>query len=871
MTRIVYTVVCITWYIPGIIPTDRTIVAPPPVPCSSYRYLYLVPGYNVPWAVPGLGNNVDTDVPSAGPPSMATSRASVRAALRRHLLRNSLLTTAAQLAQRRAVLRKLLSKEPMSRTLEELQEIAEWAQHIRFSDPHMHSQINLQALCRALRLQPVTAGEVIMTQGEVGDSSYIVFEGQATVYVASEPGADRFTTRDRSSVTAQAAVVKGSKIRWQDATVQNLVRRRLSRIRYQEAAATGTTELDAGTDGDGLGRSTQSNGVVAKDEIDNLQPQFVVKPLFAACEFDAFGELSLIFGLPRSATIVAERATSLLRIGANDFETLIKEPALAAVRGRADFLRRLPSFQGHHSQHMINVASYFKRISCESGATIGPTDGMLLIVERGEVHVCGKAMASSLPPRRVLTLGPGCTVGALVVPEWAASKLMPQLIASSSCSVLTISREVADLRAGRAVLSSLALHELDAWRARLNQPGLLRASFAPSHAGMRSHRRGSAHPEEPSLLQSKVEAWLDAARPKLASEAAKNNPGMPNGTRGTLWNTEILGNTDEGRPVVPGRRPFSVIRQHGACPRLISRTGSAIASDHPLPVLPPHTPRDEGRATPLPLDAAVLEEVGATLHRWKQESAEPMSVFDSHIIMPRCPADVMRTNPVAPETCMVESTGVSADVSLFNRQIAAEFYVAPAQHKSLGGISARQSSPSRSPLLSSPTRPRAVRAHNSLLAAIQCVPSSASIQCAVGPRKDVSRSRLDALRRGHLVPALQRAEQDDMQRDVHSGQPLGIRSSRVFAPDRMGSFRHKASAGLLIDPEELEVASAIHTQCGSTDSKAAAKSRALPLRTPAKRAYGPLFNHATAASHHRRLMPGMAFTSFSVGRLMGAE
>jgi len=94
-------------------------------------------------------------------------------------------------------------------------------------------------------------------------------------------------------------------------------------------------------------------------------------------DLDAFGEDALISGQPRNVTITALSDVSLLRLGKEQFVTLIKQPALKYISypeaqelifGGAELIdvREPDEYQKHHLPHSINVPFFSLRMQLKT-------------------------------------------------------------------------------------------------------------------------------------------------------------------------------------------------------------------------------------------------------------------------------------------------------------------------------------------------------------------------------------------------------------------------------------------------------------------------------------------------------------------------
>ena len=405
---------------------------------------------------------------------------------------------------------------PHERTTADLGILQRWTSGIRFRDAEVNRLVDRTELCRVLLLHRCDCGEVIMTQGERGDSFYVVLEGSVTVYLADE------TTLAKKK-RADAAALKPTKSDTRDATIG------LSRT----------------TPGSAVDERTQAEfrmlvATLRATEAETLGgPPADEKAVFAAkCsqwsmtrvvsirESECFGDLALIFDLPRSATIVAEENTLLARIDRADFERCVKGAALNAIQHRAFFLSGLPAFSSFHVNQLVSFSSFFNRVTFAPGETLfdnvrggsSSSEGYIYIVESGDASVQARSDAAGGYIQSILTLGVGSVVGALILPaaNGVGKALLPRAVATTMCAVLKLERAELEQQTGRNALAKMAVHEANAWLARLEVPGPLRSRLlarepegaaAPVHP-MRNGKAGGAtwKGTEPSL--SNLLRWL---------------------------------------------------------------------------------------------------------------------------------------------------------------------------------------------------------------------------------------------------------------------------------------------------------------------------------------------------------------------------
>jgi rhodanese-related sulfurtransferase len=112
---------------------------------------------------------------------------------------------------------------------------------------------------------------------------------------------------------------------------------------------------------------------------------------------DTFGEEALISEAKRNATVYMESDGSLMRLGKEDFRTLLNEPMLEWVdRNRAGEIVaeggkwldvRLPSeFEAYHSEGAINIPLYFIRLKLK---TLDPSITYVVCCDTGRRSSAG--------------------------------------------------------------------------------------------------------------------------------------------------------------------------------------------------------------------------------------------------------------------------------------------------------------------------------------------------------------------------------------------------------------------------------------------------------------------------------------------------
>ena len=439
------------------------------------------------------------------------------------------------------------------RTEEDLVILAAWADKIKFRDAEVKQQIDRVALCKAMRIKRAHEDEMIISQGEEGDAFFAVFAGAASVYVAYDidiEAGSKNQMQTSKGKGASASVWPDELVRLTEERIRRMRRHSRgeftpelpSRFRGNTTApekspsplvsTTSTVIEEGGAEAQsapqnrrssmGSRQLTQSHRrrstactpstAQANRRISLRHPQAPTSKIdsspsvagaaaarvvglqrvYVYQEYDSFGDLALLSGAPRSASVVAEVGTILIRVERADYDAVLREAALEAVRARAAFLATLPVLGKLALPHLMRIASYvrredhpkglrsdLRRDSAHKALPEGQVNNDIIIVQHGliEVRTSGKR------PRTMLTLGSGSCIGALTIDDSKAPlELLPSLSTSqhSSCTLLRLTRTELAFRAGRRVMMELEFHEATTWLVRLHSPGPLKALVTPT-------------------------------------------------------------------------------------------------------------------------------------------------------------------------------------------------------------------------------------------------------------------------------------------------------------------------------------------------------------------------------------------------------
>lgn len=104
----------------------------------------------------------------------------------------------------------------------------------------------------------------------------------------------------------------------------------------------------------------------------------------------AFGELSLLYGTKRSATIIAVTNSSLIKIEKDDFDKYVRDIFDNMLKDQLDFMKICPIFKGINKETLIELGIRTERKKYITNTEILPkkfkTDS-LYIIRRGVVKV----------------------------------------------------------------------------------------------------------------------------------------------------------------------------------------------------------------------------------------------------------------------------------------------------------------------------------------------------------------------------------------------------------------------------------------------------------------------------------------------------
>lgn len=203
----------------------------------------------------------------------------------------------------------LISIPPSQRTPTDLTRLLIATESVTFF--HQHSQDVHRECCRVMRLQQVQAGERIISYGEPGSDFYIILEGEVGIRVPRGNG--------KGMVKVQGG------------------------MEMEEMGGRTEAVILLPT----LGKGEEEG----KGEEDLVE----ISRLGAGA---SFGELSLLYGQPRAATIVSLTPTILAILSQSDFSRVLKASLSAALNEKVNFLHSLDTFVRWRQPQLIRLSYY---------------------------------------------------------------------------------------------------------------------------------------------------------------------------------------------------------------------------------------------------------------------------------------------------------------------------------------------------------------------------------------------------------------------------------------------------------------------------------------------------------------------------------
>ncbi len=103
-----------------------------------------------------------------------------------------------------------------------------------------------------------------------------------------------------------------------------------------------------------------------------------------------FGELSLIYGTPKTATIISVTNSSLIKIDKVNFDSFVKDIFENQLKDQIDFMKICPIFHRISKEILVKLAITTDRRKFMTGQTIlkiGSRVESLFIIRRGSVKV----------------------------------------------------------------------------------------------------------------------------------------------------------------------------------------------------------------------------------------------------------------------------------------------------------------------------------------------------------------------------------------------------------------------------------------------------------------------------------------------------
>lgn len=248
-------------------------------------------------------------------------------------------------------LQSLLNIPPTSRTGSDINRLINCTESVSFFQKQ--SKDVHRECCRVMTLRQVQSSEKIITYGETGTDFYIILEGQVAIQVPRGKG-----------VVSSKALEEGRK----EAVIL------LPSLQGEE------------------------------EEEDLVQ----ISRLGAG---SSFGELSLLYGQPRAATIVALTPSILAVLSQQDFNRVLKASLSTALNDKVDFLHSLDAFVRWRRPQLIRLSYYCELINiCRNHVLYregDPPESVFMVVE-GEMTVPTSQFSRQMRGQAVPVLLKGC-------------------------------------------------------------------------------------------------------------------------------------------------------------------------------------------------------------------------------------------------------------------------------------------------------------------------------------------------------------------------------------------------------------------------------------------------------------------------------
>ena len=211
----------------------------------------------------------------------------------------------------------------------------------------------LDALCSKVVFQTFPSQKVVFKQGAPSDAFYIILTGSVSIWINTGP--TKGATTDESEVFNQNDEMVAAGIEDDETTTTRNEVKETHAHRNEEKSSDssprGSDETDSNESVPSLTRSKKSLSLfdlpskykrpVGVGISSNLT---FVGVMSAGDEKCAFGELGLVSGEPRSATIKCEDHTELLRVSKDDFHTVLKTYS-ESLKRRVALIATFPGFR----------------------------------------------------------------------------------------------------------------------------------------------------------------------------------------------------------------------------------------------------------------------------------------------------------------------------------------------------------------------------------------------------------------------------------------------------------------------------------------------------------------------------------------------
>ena len=247
---------------------------------------------------------------------------------------------------------ELLSIPCVQRSELTIQRLVDLTQNVRFFSGlsrHVHAQC-----CRAMKCAHYSPNEVIFRYGAVADSFCIILRGLVSV------GIPTWTSVHPSATTFKPTFLSPQSRRLSQALLHP-ERPRKKSIR-------------------------PTNNLLTEEPV----PTLILNEVNQLSEGASFGELGLLVGEKRSATVTCKQHTTLAVLEKSDFDSILKDYQAKLLNDKISFLRSVPAFASWSFSAMSKCSYYFYERTYYKGDVVYREEDVpmeMYVIKEGEFKV----------------------------------------------------------------------------------------------------------------------------------------------------------------------------------------------------------------------------------------------------------------------------------------------------------------------------------------------------------------------------------------------------------------------------------------------------------------------------------------------------